>query len=208
MPEALSNCPSLQEILWNFCRSEDKKKRLTLKENPHFYANLPTSPESYGDSIKIDPTEDFQHANKLYVLADKPDFAYIMTDQDLRSFGNFWCAKNAIIFKGLGNLVCFSPVSDVLPDIGGGLRGESIVKASLRGTYCGFCKQLPVSTVPRASVNSGRGLWPIITEVYPLMVWECLIGCVPMQGSVDFGLCIYTGRVEPDIPVCWDDAMT
>jgi hypothetical protein len=106
--QALSSCPSLQEILWNFCCSEDKKKHLTLKENPHFYAKLPTSPESYGDRVEIDPTEDFRRANKFYILTDKPDFVYIMTDQVLQAFGNFWCSKNAIIFKGLDDLGLFS----------------------------------------------------------------------------------------------------
>ena len=112
VPEALSNNPRIQEILWNFCRSKDEKKCLTLEENPHFYEKLPTSLESYGDRLKIDPTEDFRHANKFYVLADKPDFVYIMTDQVLWPFGNFWCPKNAIIFKGSDDFLLL-PVSDV-----------------------------------------------------------------------------------------------
>ena len=178
---------------------------LTLKMNPHFYAELPTlsGPEPYGeffgDGVKIDPTEDFRHSNKFYVLTDRPDFVYIMTDQDLRPFGNFWCAKNAIIFKGLGNPVRFPPpVANVLPDISGRLMGWSIVKASLRGTYCGFCERLPVSTVPRASRNSE--LRPIFTQVHP-SIWDRLISCNSMQGFGDFGLCVYTRpsrRVAPD----------
>ena len=79
--------------------------------NPHFYAELPALPETYGefsgDGVKFDPTEDFRHANKFYVLVDKPDLVYIMTDRDLRFFGNFWCTKDAMIFKGLDNLVFF-----------------------------------------------------------------------------------------------------
>jgi hypothetical protein len=100
MSEVLSDSPSLQEILWNFSHFKDKKKRLTLRENPHFYAKLPTSPEAYGGSVKIDPTENFRHANKFYVLTDKPELVYIMTGQVLQTFGNFWCPQNAIIFKG------------------------------------------------------------------------------------------------------------
>ena len=159
--------------------------------NPHFYAELPTLPKSYKEffreEVKIDPTEDFRHANKFYVLTDRPDCVYIMTNKDLLSFGNFWCGNNAVIFKGLGDLVCFFPVSDVLPDIGGRLREGSIIKASLSGTYCGFCETPPVSTVP--------GSWPTVKQRYPSMIWECLIGC---QDSVDFGLCICTRRVPPD----------
>jgi hypothetical protein len=193
VPVLLSNNPSLQEILWNFSRFKDEKHRLTLRNNPHFYAELPTSPEAYGDSVTIDPTEDFRHTDECYVLTDKTEFVYIMTDQVLQIFGNFWCLNNAIIFKGLGVLLFFyMPVSDALPDICGRLRGGSIVKASLRGTSCGFCKQLLVSTIPGASTNR-RGLQPIITQGYLWIDWKCFISCLPMSSSVDFGLCVCTG---------------
>lgn len=102
-PEVLSNNPSLEEVLWNFSRLRDDKKRLTLKENPHFYplAGLPTSRKGYGDSFKTDPTEDFQHDNKFYVLIDRSELVHIMTDGFSQSFGNLWCPKTSIIFKGL-----------------------------------------------------------------------------------------------------------
>ena len=106
----LSDNPSLQEVLWKFIRVKDKKKRLALRENPHFYEKLPKSPEGYGDSLKIEPTEDFRHADKFYVLTDKPEMVCIMNDQISRSFGNFWCPRTSIIFKGLcGLFVCFFP---------------------------------------------------------------------------------------------------
>ena len=97
---ALSNNPSLQEILWNFSRFKDEKRRLTLKDNPHFYEKLPTTPEEYGDDVQIDSTESFRYCNEFYVLTDEPKLVHIMTDQDWQFFGNFWCPKNAIIFKG------------------------------------------------------------------------------------------------------------
>ena len=194
--EVLGLSSSLQEILWNFSRFIDENHRLTLRDNPHFYAELPTSPDAFGDSIKIDPTENFprafQYTNKFYVLVDKPELVHIMTDQVSQSFGNFWCPKNAVIFKGLGIFFCFPPVSDVLPDICGTLRGERIVNESLRGAFCGFCKQLPRSTAPRASTDR-RGLRPIITKGCPRMGWECSIGCLPMHSSVDIGLRVCTG---------------
>ena len=102
MPEVLSNEPSLQEILWNFSRFKDEKQRLTLGDNPHFYSELPTSLEAYMDSLEIDPTDDFWHADKFYVLTDKPEPLYIVTDRSSQSFGNFWRPQNAIIFKGFG----------------------------------------------------------------------------------------------------------
>ena len=115
MSEILSDSPTHQEILWNFSRFKDEKKRLTLTENPYFYETyqLPTSPEKYDDKFQVHPTKDFWFARsssqKLYVLTDKPEPVYIMTDS-LRSFGNFWCPKNAIIFKGSGHLFLFFSV--------------------------------------------------------------------------------------------------
>ena len=203
MLEVLSDSSSLQEILWNFCRFKDEKERLTLRDNPHFYAELPTSPEAYGNRCKIDPTEDFQHAHKFYVLTDNLELVHIMTDCVSKSFGNSWCPKNAIIFKGLGVLFLFqsySLVSYIFPDICGRLRGEAIIKASLGGTSCGFCKRLLVSTIPRAS-GDRHGIQPIITEGCPWMGWKCSTGCLPMHSSVDIGLGICTGRAEPDCPV-------
>ena len=110
MPVVLSNSPSVQEILWIFSRLKEKKERLALKDNPHFYINLPTTPEAYKDNLKIDPTEDFRHSDEFYVLTDRPEVVHIMTDQDWQIFGNFWCPQNAIIFKGsCGHLVVLPP---------------------------------------------------------------------------------------------------
>ena len=195
----LSNSPSLQEILWNFSRFKDEKQRLTLRDNPHFYADLPTTPEAYGDNVAIEPTEDFRHSDEFYVLTDRLELVHIMTDRDWQSFGNFWCPQNAIIFKGLCGRLVVIPVSDDLPDICGRLKGEKIVKASLRGTRCGLCEQLqpPVSIFPRAFMNR-RGLQPIITKECPQMGWKCSIGYLLMHSSIDIGSCICAGRLAPD----------
>lgn len=110
VPETLSEQPSLLEILQSLNSLGDKKNRLTLRNNPHFYARLPTSPEAYGDDFELDPIEDFRHADEFYVLTDRAELVHIMTDSDLRFFGNFWCPKNSIIFKGLDVLLfpaCF-----------------------------------------------------------------------------------------------------
>ena len=202
----LSSSPSLQEILWKFSCLKDKKKCLTLRDNPHFYVELPTSPEAYGDGVKIDPTEDFRHANKFYVLTDRPEPIHIVTDQETHVFGNFWCSQNFIIFKGLGDLFLLSPAfSDISPDICGRLRGGSIVKASLKGTYCWFCKQPPVVShaIDPGSSKSHRRLRPIITPYYPLEV-ECLISCHSLCSSVNFSLCICTWRAAPNSAVRYD----
>lgn len=92
----------------------------------------------------------------------------------------------------------FSLVSDVLPDFCGKLRGEGIVKASLKGTYCGFCKRLlPVSPVPGVSGNRHE-VQPIITEGCPWTGWKFLNGCLPMHSSAEIGVGVCTGRVSPE----------
>ena len=103
--ELFEDIPSFPEVLWRFYRFEDTKKCLTIMDNPHFYAKLPESLEGYGAGIKIDPTGDLQHADKFYVLTDRPNLVYIMTDQVTLTFGNFWRSDNAVVFKGLSIFV-------------------------------------------------------------------------------------------------------
>ena len=126
VPERLTTSPSIQEILWNFNRVLDEKQRLTLRDNPHFYAELPTSSEAYGDMVQIDATEDFRHANKLYVLIDKLELVHIMTGRVSQFFGNFWRPQNAVIFKGLGVFfVFFSPFLMSFQTSVGGSKGKA-----------------------------------------------------------------------------------
>jgi hypothetical protein len=89
----------MQEILWNFSRLKDEKKRLRLKQNPHFYQWLPTSPEEYGGDFRIEPIEHFPH-RRAHVLTNSPGRIFLETAQHKRAFGNAWVPKNAIIFKG------------------------------------------------------------------------------------------------------------
>ena len=101
---------TFKDILWNFYRLIDTKKRLTPMDNPHFYAKLPKSQEEYESSIEIDPTEDLSQADKFYVLTDRRELVYIMTDQVTLTFGNFWRSENGLIFKGLSIFVVFLPL--------------------------------------------------------------------------------------------------
>ena len=109
VPEVLSDISSVQEVLWNFSNFKDEKNRLTLRDNPRFHEKLPTSPKAYGASLKIDPIENFLHANDFDVLIDKAEPVHIMTKRDTQVFGNFWCPQKAIIFKGLNILILFFP---------------------------------------------------------------------------------------------------
>ena len=108
--ELVGSRSTFGDILWDFYRLRDPKKRLTLMDNPHFYAKLPKSQEEYESSIEIDPTEDLWQADKFYVLTDRQELVYIMTDQVTLTFGNFWRSENALIFKGLSIFVVFIPL--------------------------------------------------------------------------------------------------
>ena len=208
--DVLGDSPSIQEILWNFCCIKDKMKRLTLKENPHFYVKLPTLLKEHGDGVDISPTEDFRHADEYFVLTDKQELVHIMTgNKILHSFGNLWRSENGIILKGSSIFFFVFPVSDLLTDICGRLRGEGIIKASLRGTYGEFyVKRLPMSAgVPRAfRTLNNRGLQLIITALYPWTSWEHFIDRPPTNNndsSVNFySVYVFTKQVAPNSPVC------
>lgn len=210
----LSRSPGLQEILWEFNRSTDKRELLTLK-NPDFYETLFESPKAYEDErVIIDPIEDFHHVKELYVLAGNSEVVSVISDpvfdstfdspgpghESWQSFSIFWLRNNAIIFKGLSVLfLFFSLVSDDLLDTRGRLMGGGIFTELFRGRDCGLCKPLPllVSAGPRPSRNR-HGLQPIITEGRPFifMGW-------PMHRCTMFGLCICIGRGAHDNLVRW-----
>jgi hypothetical protein len=95
----------VKEILWNFSRrrptgkDSDDKKRLTLRQHPHFYSKLP---EKYGVEFRTLPTETFDHG-PISVLTDNSGHAgrvYIEIPKRKRYFSNVWDARDTIIFKG------------------------------------------------------------------------------------------------------------
>jgi hypothetical protein len=232
VPEVVGDNPSLQEILWNFNRFKDSKKCLTLRENPHFYAKLPTLSDAYGSNFRLSHTEDFRYANEFYVLTDRPRPVHILADGVLKTFGNFWCPENAVIFQCLSILFYFIfYVFDVLSDIDGGLAGESIIKTyhDHRDRSCKLCMTLwrRESTVPgihRAwqqiiargcSQMAPRGCLIGDSQMvfqeclidYPRIVpRKCLTDYFPTNDPVMFGVCICTrqGAAAPNIPVRCD----
>ena len=101
IPEELSASSDLNEIMWNFSRCKDER-RLTLKDNPHFYKTFPTSAEHYGGRFRAIPVEAFLH-NRISVLTDNPRLTgrvFLETAKLKRVFGNVWVPGKAIIFKG------------------------------------------------------------------------------------------------------------
>ncbi|KAH9979613.1 hypothetical protein BGW80DRAFT_1442562 [Lactifluus volemus] len=160
--QTLCESSNLQEILWNFSRYKGKK-RLTLKENPHFYEHLPCLPEAYGNTFKANAIQDFQHVEKVYVLTDKVGRVYVETQaQDIRAFGNFWIPSNAIIFK----------------DIHGMLEGERHVERSIDATpKIWYRKEHPLPPLPTPPVNS--------TSVVTMPVWKQVIRLTVDDRDID-----------------------
>ena len=103
MSEVLGQSSGLKETLWNFSRFKDEERRLALKQNPHFYPRLPTSPEAYGSKFRTAPiSENYQH-EKISVLTDNPGpmgRVYLKTARIQRTFVDVWMPKNALIFRG------------------------------------------------------------------------------------------------------------
>jgi hypothetical protein len=145
---------TIQEVLWNFSRFKDER-RLTLKQNPHFYkdSDLPESQEAYVGEFRTDPVENFQHT-KICVLTDKPGRVFLETDKDTtRAFGNVWVPNKAIIFKGSSTFSFLSLFLTAFPDVCGKLEGENIVQKSIQdASNLWYLEELPLS-LP-ASPNS------------------------------------------------------
>ena len=135
VPEALrsgADTTDLPEILWNFSHFE-VKEYLTLKQNPHFYRNLPKSPKAYGGTFESGCLEN---------PSPLPDKIVVPTNSSPRVYFNFpgyrrvfevWKARkrDTLIFKGLCfGLITFS-LADIVPDVRGNLQGETTVENSL-----------------------------------------------------------------------------
>ena len=75
-----------------------------MRENPHFYLDLPTNQDAYGADFSEKSAKVFQFKpnNTVYVLVDKPDLGrvYLDAEQRKRIFGNVWMPNNVMIFKG------------------------------------------------------------------------------------------------------------
>lgn len=77
-----------------------------MRQNPHFYLDLPTSGGAYGAGFSKNSMKDFhslpEHNNTVYVLVDKPSLGrvYLEAEKRKRIFGNVWRPNDVMIFKG------------------------------------------------------------------------------------------------------------
>jgi hypothetical protein len=99
--EILSSQPTIAEILWNFSRYMDDR-RITLRQNPRFYFDLPTT---YGAVFSKDPIQGdcstlVRHNDTIYVLVDNPSQirVFVPTDHGYRMFGNICMSNDILIF--------------------------------------------------------------------------------------------------------------
>jgi hypothetical protein len=107
-PEEIDDPTSVAHMIWIFSRRRDNK-RITLKENPHFYLDIPQKgSESEFDSWKgfhRDPLTQIgpglENNSTVYVLRDKSCRLYLDLDvAGSRVFGNLWQPHKKIILKG------------------------------------------------------------------------------------------------------------
>ncbi|KAI0263585.1 hypothetical protein BC834DRAFT_971268 [Gloeopeniophorella convolvens] len=106
--QILSPKPKASEILWNLSRLKSgKHKRIALKDNPHFYSDLPHSTVEYQDTFRQRPIHDFRFDDttspsgpEICVLLDKTARVFLETKNKTRTFGNVWRPGRAMIFKG------------------------------------------------------------------------------------------------------------
>ncbi|KAI0268967.1 hypothetical protein BGY98DRAFT_1101358 [Russula aff. rugulosa BPL654] len=144
--QVLSKNSDLQEVLWNFSRYKPAdKRRLTLKQNPHFYEDLP---RKYKDDFRCDPIEIRNLLGKLEwhsldkdspgpkitVLTHRQGRIYIKSGQESRAFGNVWCPKG-------------SPKAIIFKDVCGKLEGEKTVGSAIKDNpHLRCCENLPLKS--------------------------------------------------------------
>jgi hypothetical protein len=188
----------LSEVLWMFSHFKDKKKRLTLKQNPHFYKRLPMFPKAYWGEFRMHPIETFQHPS-ISVLTDNLDDAgrvFLNTAGRQRAFSNVWVLSDTIIFKGLCLLCFFFSLSDTLLDVRGKLEGESIVGEAIQGIpnlWC--CEEPPLSLASESPLQtmplpiwSGPSRTARITSAKGKLLWDWREPIRQMLKSRDFNI--------------------
>ncbi|KAH9033803.1 hypothetical protein EDB85DRAFT_1950035, partial [Lactarius pseudohatsudake] len=151
---------SVDEVLWNFSRLKGRK-RITLKQNPHFYKGLPRSALGYSDEFITEPIQNFWDVSgeDIWILTDERSRVFLETDEMTRAFGNFWVPHEAIIFK----------------DISGRLVGEGIVGKDIRGTPHLWHREEP-TIIPPLVRRSTTG--PVIPSHLPPLLTN------PVRGRV------------------------
>ena len=103
----MDNSTTTAEIIWRFSRyPENSGTRITPKQNPHFYLDLPKDAASYNHNFHWDSLQDFglslgKEASTIYVLVDKSCRLFLdAAKPHTRIFGNLWKPHQTVILKG------------------------------------------------------------------------------------------------------------
>ena len=99
--EKLEITMTIPEVLWILCH----EKRITWKQNPHFYSQLPKEAPRFDRNFHHDPLKDddfrkaLGHRDPIYILSDKPCRLRLDVTNP-RVFGNVWQPHHKFILKG------------------------------------------------------------------------------------------------------------
>ena len=102
--EEIDNSTTTSEIIWRFSRyPEESGRRITARQNPHFYLELSKDVASYGGEFYKNSLKDFGHGlekgGTIYILIDKSCRLFLDAAKP-RIFGNLWRPHQTVILKG------------------------------------------------------------------------------------------------------------
>ncbi|KAF8265881.1 hypothetical protein EI94DRAFT_1787225 [Lactarius quietus] len=120
--QEIDNSTTTAEIIWRFSRyPEESGRRITARQNPHFYLELSENAASYSREFQKDSLKDFGHGletgGTIYILLDKSCLLFLDAAKP-RIFGNLWKPRQRVVLK----------------DVGGTLESEDVVLRKIEET--------------------------------------------------------------------------
>ncbi|KAI0048476.1 hypothetical protein FA95DRAFT_1557980 [Auriscalpium vulgare] len=108
-------------VLWIFSRfSKTDNRRITLKNNPHFYVEMPKAPSSFNSTFRLEPLKalNLNRSNTIYVIIDRTSRIFLEYGKINRTFGNIWRPDKTVILKDIAGLLEAADVtaSDTVKD--------------------------------------------------------------------------------------------
>jgi hypothetical protein len=106
--EEIDNSTTISEIIWRFNRyPKESGRRITARQNPHFYLELSKDATRYGNKFHTNSLQDefgrgLQKGDTIYVLVDKSCRLFLDAAKPHipRIFGNLWKPHRSVILKG------------------------------------------------------------------------------------------------------------
>ena len=215
--EEIDDPTSVAQILWIFSRRKGEG-RVTLKENPHFYLEIPQE----GSKSEFDSWQDGKgfHRDPLtqigpglgqnstvYVLLDKSCRLYLDIDQP-RVFGNLWHPQKRVILKGewvFLSWLFLRANSQVFQDICGVLDSEDNVRPSLEKEMLDFWYRRSSTNASQPTVRSFDQQHYSTNDRQIIETrfgdWRTLVHAA--VNSQDIDLMIRAEKSRPDPPPDW-----